>query len=255
MSIIDAHTHPVFFGAGRRPSEVSQLVRRARALGIDRMVALGDVLRHGRLPTARQVAAINHETTELLRAHPDFFIGFCFLNPRLGERAMQREVERAVERGFRGLKLEISNNARDACMRPVMRLAERHGLVVLQHSWRQTNIRERRFHSDPADTVVLARRFPNVQVIMAHLTGCGVAGVLAARGVDNLFVDTSGAAPEEGLVAYAVEQLGAGRILYGSDWPIRDLPVAIARITGARLGRSAERRILGENARRLLQLS
>ena len=255
MSIIDAHTHPVFFGAGRSRSEVIDLVRRARGLGIDRMVALGDVLRHGRLPTARQVTAINDETAQLLRWHPDFFVGFCFLNPLLGERVAQCEVERAVELGFRGLKLEISNNARDVCMRPVMRLAERYGMVVLQHSWRQTNIRERRFHSDPADTVVLAQRFPDVPVIMAHLTGCGVPGVLAARGVDNLFVDTSGAAPEEGLVAYAVEQLGAERIIYGSDWPIRDLPVAIARITGARLGRSAERRILGENVRRLLQLS
>jgi predicted TIM-barrel fold metal-dependent hydrolase len=65
-----------------------------------------------------------------------------------------------------------------------------------------------------------ARRFPNVRVIMAHLTGCGVRGVLAARDCDNLLVDTSGAAPEAGIVAYAVEKLGVERVLYGSDAPI-----------------------------------
>ena len=253
--IFDVHTHPVFFGAGSKPSEVEALIRRARTFGVRRLGALGDVLVHGRNPDEQQVAAINNQTAQLLRRHPDFFVGFIFLNPTLGERAVKREIERLVPLGFRGLKLEICNNARDRCMHPVMRLAAQHGLVVLQHSWSQTNIRERRFHTDPEDTAELARRHPDVRVIMAHLTGCGVRGVLAARNVPNLSIDTSGAAPEEGLVSYAVEKLGPERILYGSDWPIRDFPIAIARITGARLGATIERRLLHDNAHELLGLS
>jgi uncharacterized protein len=254
MNIIDVHTHPVCFGQGRSQREVGALVKRARSLGITRMGALGDVLVHGRSPTAAQIVEINNETAQLLRWFPDFFFGFCYLNPTLGERAVWREIERVLPLGFRALKLEIANNARDACMRPVMEAAERHELVVLQHTWSQTNIRERRFHTDPADTAELARRHPSVRVIMAHLTGCGVRGVLEARGLDNVWVDTSGGAPEEGLVRYAVEQLGPGRVLYGSDWPIRDLPVAIARITGARLAPSVQRRVLIDNARELFRL-
>lgn len=254
MRIIDIHTHPVCFRQGRSRAAVDALVARGRALGIERMVVLGDVLAFSRSQTAAQVAVINDETAQVLRWHADYFVGFCYLNPTLGERAAGREIERAVARGFRGLKLEIATNARDACMRPVMRAAEAHGLVVLQHSWSMTNIRQRRFHSDPADTATLAKRFPNVRVIMAHLTGCGVRGVLEARGVDNLWVDTSGAAPEAGLVEYAVEKLGAGRVLYGSDLPVRDLPVAIARITGSALDPSTQRKILRDNACALLRL-
>ena len=255
MTIIDVHTHPILFREGRRPEEVERMIARARSCGIRRMVALGDVLVHGRSPTAAQIRAINDETARLLRWHPEVFIGFCYLNPTLGERAMLREVERLLPLGFRGLKLELANNAADPCMRPLMRLAERHDLVVLQHSWSMTTIRERRFHSDPADTAALARRFPQVRVIMAHLTGCGVRGVLEAKACDNLAVDTSGAAPEEGIVPYAVEQLGAPRVIYGSDWPIRDWPTAIARVTASGLGTGAQRRILHDNACEWLRLS
>jgi predicted TIM-barrel fold metal-dependent hydrolase len=125
---------------------------------------------------------------------------------------------------------------------------------VLQHAWSMTRIRQRRFHSDPEDVATLARRFPNVRIIMAHLTGCGVRGVLAVKPCDNLVVDTSGAAPEEGIVEFAVEQLGADRVLYGSDVPVRDFAVALARVTGARLAAAAKRKILHDNARTLLRL-
>jgi predicted TIM-barrel fold metal-dependent hydrolase len=89
---------------------------------------------------------------------------------------------------------------------------------------------------------------------MAHLTGCGVRGVLAVKDCANVVVDTSGAAPEAGLVEYAVAQLGAERVLYGSDAPIRDFGVALARITGTQLDARAQRKILHDNARALLRL-
>lgn len=254
MPVIDVHTHPILRQDRRGRDGAEQLIRRARAHGIVHVVALGDVLAFGRLPTEAQLRRINDETAALMRAHPDFVTGFCHLNPTLGERAVRQEIARCAARGFRGLKLEIANNARDACMRPLMEEAEERGLVVLQHAWSMTKIRERRFHTDPEDVATLARRFPKVRIIMAHLTGCGVRGVLAVKGCANVFVDTSGAAPEAGIVEYAVEQLGAGRILYGSDVPIRDFGVAIARITGSRLTARERRMILHDNARVLLRL-
>jgi hypothetical protein len=117
-----------------------------------------------------------------------------------------------------------------------------------------TKIGQRAFHTDPEDVATLARRHPNVRIIMAHLTGCGVRGVLAVKDCPNVWVDTSGAAPETGIVEYAVAQLGAARILYGSDVPIRDFAVALARITGSRLSAGDRAMILHGNARRLLGL-
>jgi len=255
MGIIDIHTHPILRHDRRGPAGAGQLIRRAKAHGIVHLVALGDVLAFGRSPTERQIRLINDETAALMAAHPKVVTGFCHLNPTLGERAVRGEIARCAARGFRGLKLEIANNARDACMRPLMEEAEQRGLVVLQHAWSMTKIRERRFHTDPEDVATLAKRFPRVRLIMAHLTGCGVRGVLAVKDCANVWVDTSGASPESGIVEYAVEQLGAGRVLYGSDAPIRDFACSIARITGSRLEARALRRILHDNARSLLGLT
>lgn len=254
MRIIDVHTHPILRLDRRGRKGAAQLLARAQAHGIEHVVALGDVLAYGRSPTEAQLRKINDDTAWLMREHAGFVTGFCHLNPTLGAAAVRREVARGVARGFRGLKLEIANNASDACMQPLMEEAEQHGLVVLQHAWSMTKIRERRFHTDPEDVATLARRFPRVQIIMAHLTGCGVRGVLAVKDCPNVFVDTSGAAPEAGVVEYAVAQLGAERVLYGSDAPIRDFGVALARITGAQIMAAAQRRILSENTRALLRL-
>jgi hypothetical protein len=254
MRIIDVHTHPILRHDERGVEGAAQLIGRARGHGIAHIVVLGDVLAFGRSPTEAQMRRINDETAGLMHAYPDFVTGFCHLNPTLGERAVRREVARCAALGFRGLKLEIANNASDTCMRPLMGEAEQRGLVVLQHAWSMTKIRERSFHTDPEDVATLARRFPNVRIIMAHLTGCGVRGVLAVKACQNVFVDTSGAAPEAGIMEYAVEQLGAGRVLYGSDVPIRDFGVAIARVTGSRLDRRTQRMILHDNARTLLRL-
>lgn len=254
MPIIDVHTHPIMREARLGRSRATGVIARARAHGIVHLVALGDVLAYGRSPTARQICAINDDTAWLMREFPGFVTGFCHLNPTLGERVVRQEIERGAARGFRGLKLEIANNARDACMRPLMEEAQARGLLVLQHAWSMTKIRQRRFHTDPEDVAVLARRFPEVKIIMAHLTGDGVRGVLAVEDCPNVWVDTSGAAPESGLVEYAVARLGADRILYGSDVPVRDFGVAIARIRGSRLDARTKRKILHDNARTLLGL-
>jgi predicted TIM-barrel fold metal-dependent hydrolase len=256
MRIIDVHTHPIFFRAGSKPAEVAKLVKWGRSLGIEKMISLGDVLLYGAQPNAKQVSSLNDVNARLQKAHPDYFVSFCVLNPVLGERAVMKEVERCVTKyAFKGIKLEISNNARDKCMGPVMEAARRYGLVVLQHSWSMVNLKARKFHSDPADTALLARRHPDVKIIMAHLTGCGFRGVLEAKGCDNLYVDTSGGFPEEGLVEYAAEHLGADHVLYGSDLPIRENSVTIGRILGAKIPSADKQKMLFGNTARLLQLN
>jgi predicted TIM-barrel fold metal-dependent hydrolase len=254
-AIIDFHTHPVFFKAGASRAELARLRAHARALGIVRMVVLGDVLVHGQFPSEAEVRAINDTTAQLMRAYPDFFLGFCFLNPVLGEKPVRREIERCIGGlGFRGLKLETCINARAACMKPLMREAERHDLPVLQHTWTMTHRKGRRYESDPADTTALARRYPNTKVVMAHLTGCGVRGVLLAKGIDNLWVDTSAGLPKEGLVALACKHLGEDRVLHGSDLPIREPSVTIARVRAAEISPRAKEKILYRNAAQLLRL-
>src|SRR5262249_42299240 len=108
--------------------------------------------------------------------------------------------------------------------------------------------------STPAEIADLARRFPEVTIVMAHLTGDQERGVLDIRDCPNVLIDTSGGQPDAGLVEYAVKKLGAERVIYGSDWPIRDLAVQVARVTGASISASDKDTILSGNARRILKL-
>jgi predicted TIM-barrel fold metal-dependent hydrolase len=88
---------------------------------------------------------------------------------------------------------------------------------------------------------------------MAHLNGCGERGVLDILDTTNVFVDTSGGQPEAGVLEFAVARLGAKRILFGSDWPIRDFGVQVGRILGAELTKTERDMIFSGNARRILK--
>ena len=101
MRILDIHTHRILFEENESKEEVGRIVEYARKFGYERTVVLGDVLRFGKAPTEAQVSTINDSTTRILEWFPDFFIGFCFLNPVLGRAAVRREVKRRVAEGFR----------------------------------------------------------------------------------------------------------------------------------------------------------
>ena len=257
MRVIDIHTHPVFRGLNLfgQPTDLNRVIAHGRRHNVVHMIVLGDVLLFGVNPNIEQLRKINNDTIKVVKARPDYFTGFVYLNPLLGERATLAETERCLKTpGFRGIKLEVANNAAHPAMRHVAKAARTFNLPVLQHSWSTTNIKDRKHQSDPVDTALFARRNPEVKVIMAHLTGIGFRGVLEAKGLPNLYIDTSGGYPEEYLLEFAAEHIGADHILYGSDVPIRENSCTIGRIIGTKLSAADKHRILFGNAARLLNL-
>ena len=134
VRIIDIHTHPVFEKKGASRSEIDDLVTYSLTLGIEKMVSLGDVVAYGLNPNEQQLKSINDATRQIMKWHPNFFIGFCHLNPTLGEKLLRKELDRCVKLGFKGIKLEAANNARDTVMKPLMKAAEEYNLPVLQHT-------------------------------------------------------------------------------------------------------------------------
>ena len=204
--IIDIHTH---LGINQKPKAVDKVIQLAQHFGIDRLCLLGDVLAFGYSPSERQVKMINDQTIDMVKRMPDVLFGFCFLNPKHSKRFLLREIERCIIKGgFKGIKLEISVNARDKRLDPIMREAEKLNLIVLHHSW-DTSIIGRKissggYQSDPSDIADLASRFPKAKIIMAHLTGAGVRSILEIQPFHNVWVDTSGSQPFSGIIEYAV---------------------------------------------------
>jgi predicted TIM-barrel fold metal-dependent hydrolase len=131
--------------------------------------------------------------------------------------------------------------------------AQAHNAIILTHSGEENSL--------PEDFVPFCDEFPDVNLILAHL-GCGFDGDPAhqVRAIqksrsENVFVDTSSAQSlMPNLIEWAVSEIGANRILYGTDAPLYCSSMQRARIDFAEIGDDAKRLILRENALRILSL-
>jgi predicted TIM-barrel fold metal-dependent hydrolase len=253
--IIDIHTHPRWQGGVFRrhpePTEGDAMLDLAGRQGIDKLCLLGCFHSY---PDEAGIRAINDATLAMVRRHPEKLHGLCFLNPVLPRDFLLEEIDRCLDAGLAGVKLEYEVNARDSRLDPLMEKVAERGAFVLHHAWYKT-VHKMPCESDPSDVAHLAARHPRTQILMAHLTAAGMRGVLDIKNLPNVCVDTSGSPAVSGLVEYAVHHLGAQRVLFGSDFPIRDFASQLGRIEGAKLSEADREAILWKNAARLLKIS
>ncbi len=100
---------------------------------------------------------------------------------------------------------------------------DRHGAIMMIHLMRDASV------SDPVNRDSLLRlseKYPNCQAVLAHVARSfnhrTVRGLSALAHRPNICVDTSAITESEGM-RFALEVLGPGRVLYGSDYPISHL--------------------------------
>lgn len=129
----------------------------------------------------------------------------------------------------------------------IFKFAARHNAIIESHSGEKNSL--------PADFVKLANDFPEIKLIISHL-GYGWNGdpTLQVRAIQksrhgNLFTDTSSAKSiTSNLIEWAVREVGAERILYGTDSPLYFAPMQRARIDNAGISDREKRLILHDNA-------
>lgn len=247
---IDCHVHLPM--ARICPLErVPDVMDAAAHAGIHRMWNLGDVMRYGYHPSAAQIRDINDSTVAVQRLYGDRLAWLCFLNPENAPDFLRAEMTRCFAAGCIGVKLEASVLCDDSRLEPILEfLAPRRG-ILLQHSWILADGGSGIATSLPAHVARMAAKAPAVRIVMAHLTGIGKRGVMDIADSPNVRIDTSGGQPVAGLVEFAVEHLGAERVLYGSDAPGRDFASQVGRITGSRLAEPTLAHVCGGNAARL----
>ncbi len=124
--------------------------------------------------------------------------------------------------------------------------------AIFQHTWFKTNGANLAGESTPHDLAALARRHPHVPLICGHTGGAWELGLRAIRDCGNVYADLAGSDPTAGMVEMAVRELGAERVLYGSDVTGRSFASQLAKVLGADISAQAKRPILGENLKRLL---
>lgn len=276
--ILDAHTHvfppeicrrredffsdePAFkalYGSPKsRLVDPEELLAVLEEEGVEAAVVSGFPWRQERL-WRRQ-----HEVIlEAVRRWPRKIIGFCNVNPL--DQAAPREVERCLTAGFRGVG-ELAWYGDDPgddvvyFLTPLAELSQHFGVPLLLHMNDPVGAPYPGKAAIRLDAVYrLIQKFPQVNWILAHWGGGLPFYGLLKKEVPEVFrrvyFDTAASPylyrPE--IYRLAVEMVGPGKILFGSDYPLLPVKRYLKEMEEANLPEDWVRMILGENLAQIL---
>jgi uncharacterized protein len=248
--IWDLHCHLNGFD-GRTPDEkMAEMIRYADRMGVDRLCTfMGYPFSYD--PSPETLRAQNDQVLQAISHWGHRAFGFVYLSLKHLQFSLD-EFNRCVRDGpMVGIKLWVAQRANTPEADPIIERAAALKAVIFQHTFVKTtgNLPG---ESTPMDMAELARRHPSVPMICGHTGGNWEIGLRAIRGVKNLSCDLSGSDPTAGYVEMAVRELGAERVIYGSDVGGRSFASQLGKVMGAQIPAAARDRILDGNLRRLI---
>jgi predicted TIM-barrel fold metal-dependent hydrolase len=248
--IWDLHCHLNGF-AGRTPEErMANLIRFADRMGIERVcVYMGLTFLHE--PTPEQLRESNDMVLQAISHWNQRAFGFVYLSPQHLEFSL-REFDRCVKNGpMVGVKLWVAKRASAPELDPIVEAAASMNAVIFQHTWHKTtgNLPG---ESEPMDLAGLSERHAKVPMILGHTGGEWETGLRAVRHLQNVSVDIAGSDPTAGFVETAVREVGASRVIYGSDAGGRSFASQLGKVMGAAITESDRAAILGGNLKRMM---
>ncbi len=182
-------------------------------------------------------------------AHRAF--GFVYLNPNYLDFSLE-ELDRCVRKGrMVGIKLWVAKRANARELDIIVERAAALRAVIFQHTWFKVggNLPG---ESTPLDLAELARRHPAIPLICGHTGGDWERGIRAVRDLKNVWLDLAGSDPTAGYTEMAVREVGAERVIYGSDVGGRSFASQMSKVIDANISDRARRLILSENLKRMM---
>ena len=246
---VHSHLHSV---PGNTPEErMMALIQFADRLGIERLI-LSQGYSADLHPNPAQLREENNRVMRAVRRFPDRAYGSVYLSPSNLDFSLE-EFDRCVRDGpmVSVGELEADKRCNAPELDPIVEQAVSMKAPILQHTWLKVGGNEPG-ESTPYDLVELAERHPEASFICAHTGGDWEQGIRIIRHARNVSAEMAGFDPTSGTVEMAVRELGAERVIYGSDVGGRSFASQLGKVLGADIPESAKRLILGGNMRRLL---
>ena len=245
--VIDSHCHMGFWANFNVPrGDAAGMVAAMDRLGIKACVAahhssIGPDFRFG-----------NDEVLKAMADFPGRIYGYATVNPNYPDE-MAGEIKRCISAGMVGIKLHPDMHkvaVDDDRYRPAWEYANERGLPVLSHTGTNGKNPIRTFEK-------LAEAYPNAKVILGH-AGFGSEGanqsIEAGKKFPNIYPEITGSVIVYGTLERMVRELGADRVLFGTDLPFLDPRPQIGRVAFAKISDDEKRLILGLNAARLFRI-
>jgi uncharacterized protein len=228
--------------------DAAEIVRRAAAVNVG-LTIVSPLL--ALLPRFEANAAVGNEEAARIVAQTPGLKQYVVIDPQRPETYAQAD-EMLRQPQCVGIKLHPEEHGYPIREHAALlfEFAAARKAIVLTHSSEQNSLCE--------DFVPWANRFPEVRLILAHI-GCGWDGDVThqVRSIQkcqhgNVFADTSSARSiMPNLIEWAVKEVGAERVLFGTDTPLYSTAMQRARIDHADLSDTHKRLILRDNAVKL----
>lgn len=202
--------------------------------------------------------ATHDDVAKFCEGHKEL-IPFCTINPFMESDPVARLKDLCQNQGFKGLKLYPTYNhfyPNEARMYPIYAAAQDLGIPVLFHTGSSVFKNARMKYGNPILYDDVAVDFPDLKIVMAH-GGRGPwyeEAMTMVRLHKNVFVDLTGL-PVRKLPQYFPElDRFSHKFLFGTDWPQVVIKDSIEKYSQIGLSEESKKRILGENAAKLLNL-
>ena len=250
MRKIDCHMH---VNGGPRTwgwDSNDRIIEAADRLGISQLCVSIPITRG--MPEHDEVVACNDGVLAAMRRYRGRILGYCFVVP--GYPQALDEIDRCLDEGMMGIKLYNQYKIWDPAVCLTIEKAIEARVPILEHAgypstperWAlQPNM------SHAGDFVRAARKYPEAMLIEGHIGGGGEWewAILQLRQAPSVYLDTSGSVIDEGMVEMAVRELGADRLLFGTDMTMEG---GVGKVLGASLTRAQRERIFWKNLQGIL---
>src|SRR2546427_7207393 len=251
MDIWDLHCHLSGVPGHTPEARLGRTLEYADRMGITRLcVFMGMEWSYD--PSIEKMRQENDEVLRALGRFPNRAFGFVYLNPKHTQASLD-ELNRCVRDGpMVGVKLWVAQHCNAPELDPIIERAAQLKAIVFQHTWLKItgNLPG---ESTPMQLAELAARHPQATIVCGHSGGDWERGLRVIRPHKNVYADLGGGDPTAGVTEMAVRELGAERVLYGSDVGGRSFASQLAKGVGAGIPESAQGHIPGGNLKRVLK--
>ncbi len=210
----------------------------------------------------------NDHIAEVVRAHPDVFLGMGVVEPALGKVAEQEARRCKEELGLIGIG-ELNPGRQgfapnDERLHGFWKTLEELDIIALFHggyaaagSGTPGGMEIKLRYNQPILLDDVAAECPGLRIVCAHPSWPWQAEALAmTQHKGNVWLDLSGAAPKyfnQELVTYVGKRI-SDKVLFGTDWPVLSIDRWVGEFQALGLPDDVQRKIMVENACKLLHL-
>ncbi len=246
IEIIDLHAHlGPYFNMHIPVCDVNSMVRLMDRCGIDKTVVS---------PTPGICSDLvygNNLMLEALKTHRGRIYGACIVNGNYPELSID-ELNRCFADDRHVVMIKVHPfltfcKMNDRRMKGIYEFASERRLFIVVHTWLDNDL-----YGNQDLFADVAKDYPDIKWVMGHSGGPygSHRAVEIASEVPNVFLDLTLSMCPARQIEFFVKELGADRVLFGTDHPFIDPRPQIGRLCLAGISHEDRVKIMGGNAKR-----